>query len=295
MDYLESVSKTASIETWFDDRFGDWTADNRGPQRYFSPTVQGTFFTLPGTGDPGADCGEEVLFWCNECSRWFSGEHSCGERQCPHCNHIWVRDHARIMKGRVWDGRNRYLDRDEEKYRLHHIIVSIRVGLPRDSETYRALRRAAISLGKEAGIVGGCIVFHPWRESRDGAFDVDGPHFHIFGLGGWIKGLEEIEPYCDDIIVKRVANFDATQIEPFEYVLTHCGIAERTHAIVWFGNLAYNKMEKGPLEIVAHEKGEPQPEICPHCGSNNTTYVDMREVYGFIQRHPGAWMEPKPM
>lgn len=200
------------------------------------------------------------------------------------------------MRGRLWDGRDHYLDRDGKKYRLHHIIISYRMGIPVDADAYRALRRAAIEIGKEAGIVGGCIVFHPWRESRDSTFDVVGPHFHIFGLGERITPDIEVEPYSTDIIFKRVRDFDARQIEPFEYVLAHCGIAEGCHAVVWFGNLAYNKMEKGPQERRALDKAEPEPETCPYCGSNNTTYVDMREIYGFIQRHPASEdVPPKEM
>lgn len=264
-----------------------------GPQRYFSPTVQDTFFSLPGTGSPGTECGDDVSYWCNCCKRWFQQQHSCGERQCPHCSHIWVRNQARRMRGRLWDGRDYYEDKEGERYRLHHIIVSYRMGIPEDGESYRHLRRSAYKIGEEAGIVGGCIVFHPWRESRDNVYEVVGPHFHIFGLGRWIKPGDELEPYTDDIIVKRVEDFDARQIEPFEYVLTHCGIAEGCHAIVWFGNLAYNKMPRGPQERAAQAKAEPEPEICPHCGSNNTTYVDMREIYGFIQRHP-AWEDIPP-
>ena len=83
-----------------------------------------------------------------------------------------------------------------------------------------------------------------------------------------------MEPYTDDIIFKRVRDFDATQIDPFEYVLTHCGIPAGGHAIVWFGNLAYNKMEKGPLEVAAKVPREPHAETCPTCGSDDTYYVD---------------------
>lgn len=99
-----------------------------------------------------------------------------------------------------------------------------------------------------------------------------GCHFHIFGLGHRLVNDWEIEPYTDDIIFKRVRNFDARQLEPFEYVLSHCGIPEGSHAIVWFGNLAYNKMEKGPQEKRA---GEPAglPKTCPYCGGDNTTYL----------------------
>ena len=295
MEYLTSTISVHHIDNWFEERFGSPVADSRGPQRYFSPTVQGTFFSLPGTGDPGAECGDDVSYWCNCCKRWFEQQHSCGERQCPHCSHIWVRDHARIMRGRLWDGRDHY-NTGEKAYRVHHCIISFRAGIPENRSQYQDLRSYAYGLARGAGIEGGCVVFHPWRENRDGEFDVVGPHFHIFGLGHRISPDWEVEPYTDDIIFKRVRNFDARQRDPFEYVLSHCGIPEKGHAIVWFGNLAYNKMEKGPQELRALEKAEPEPETCPYCGSNNTTYVDMREIYGFIQRHPASEdIPPKEM
>ena len=127
MDYLTSAISVHHIDNWFEERFEDWQADSQGPQRYFSPTVQGTFFSLPGTGAAGSDCGDPVPFHCRACGEVFFVEHECGERQCPHCSYIWVRDRARIMKGRLWDGRDNY-NTGEKAYRLHHCIISCWLG-----------------------------------------------------------------------------------------------------------------------------------------------------------------------
>jgi len=144
----------------------------------------------------------------------------------------------------------------------------------------------------QAGLAGGCIVFHPWRESRDtAAFDVVGPHFHIFGLGKWIRPSTEVVPYDEDIIFKRVKNFDATQIDPWEYVLTHCGIMDDCHAVVWFGNLSYTAMLEGEREKIAKQIG--QNPKCPHCGSRDTEF--MREAMSSYVHKPEFWIEPKVM
>lgn len=175
------------------------------------------------------------------------------------------------------------------KARIHHAIVSYDIEIPDSRKAYKELCRDAYGLAKQAGISGGCIVFHPWRESRDtAAYDVVGPHFHIFGLGDWIKPSTEVVPYGTNIVFKRVKHFDARQIDPWEYVLTHCGIMEGTHAVVWFGCLAYNKMPRGDLESAAYEKSTRTP-LCPYCGSESSHVSEPRNY-----KH-GFWEEPKVM
>ena len=260
----------------------------------FPPSVQDTVlprFRLPGQGSPGSECGTATTFIClnKKCGKLFSIPAECGERQCPHCSYLWVRREARIMKGRCWDGRDYYRKRGERPLRLHHLVVSYSIGMPDDGNTYRDLRRHAYQLSLKAGLGGGCIVFHPWRESRDkSTFDVVGPHFHIFGLGNWIRPSTEVVPYDLDVVFKRVKHFDARQIDPWEYVLTHCGIMEGTHAVVWFGCLAYNKMPRGDLESAAYEKSTRTP-LCPYCGSESSHVSEPRNY-----KH-GFWEEPKVM
>lgn len=280
MDYLKSTISVHHIDNWVEERFGDWQAEPQGPQRYFTPTVQDTLFSLPGTGAPGSECGEDVFFWCKDCDKLFTIDDECGERECPHCSHIWARNEAEIMRGRLWDGRRHYYRKNGKRYRLHHCIVSYRMGVPRERRAYRNLRGFTIDLVRSAGLEGGCVVFHPWRESRDGEYSVVGPHFHIFGLGSWVKSGTEVEPYNDDILFKRVRDFNARQKDPFEYVLTHCGIAKGIHAVVWFGCLAYNKMPRGEKERAAREEREIRRRICPHCGRDSTDYVDTHVAPG---------------
>lgn len=267
-----------------------------GPQRYFSPTVQDTlttpFLTLPGTGEPGSLCGDDLFFWCRDCAKLFEIPEDCGERQCPHCNHIWARNEARIMRGRLWDGRRYYYRAHGKRFRLHHCIISYSMEIPTCGEAYRDLKRHAIHLAKEAGIDGGCLVFHPWREDRDKhQFDIVGPHFHIFGIGKWIKPADELnrDP-LDSVIFKRVRDFNARQRDPFNYVLTHCGIPQGGHAVIWFGLLAYNKMPRGEEERAAREERDARNQICTHCGGDNTSYVPVPYKY-----EPHFWIEPKEM
>lgn len=260
----------------------------------FPPVMRDTvsrFVSLPGQGAPGSECGTATTFIClnKKCGKLFSIPAECSERQCPHCSYLWVRKEARIMKARVWDGRDYYRKNGERPLRLHHLVVSYRIGIPDDRDAYRGLRRHAYQLALKAGLLGGCIVFHPWRESRDtAAFDVVGPHFHIFGLGKWIRPSTEVVLYDLDVIFKRVKHFNAKQIDPWEYVLTHCGIVEGMHAVVWFGSLAYNKMPRGELESAAYEKSTRTP-LCPHCGSESS---HVSEPYHY---KPGFWIEPKEM
>lgn len=272
--------------TGFGDTPFDW--------RTFPPAVQDTFlrplFQLPGQGEPGSECGTATTFIClnKKCGKLFSIPAECNERQCPHCSYLWARKEARIMKGRVWDGRDYYRERGTT-YRLHHIIVSYRIGIPDDGNAYRNLRRDTYKLAGKARLDGGCIVFHPWRENRDKlTYDVVGPHFHIFGLGKRIRPSTEVIPYDEDIVFKRVRHFNAKQMDPWEYVLNHCGIMKGTHAVVWFGNLAYNKMEKGYREERAGEKSVRTP-LCPYCGSASSHVSEPRHY------KPEFWIEPKVM
>jgi hypothetical protein len=246
------------------------------------PYILALQFRLPGQGKLGLNCGDTRLWQCEDCLQLFIVKSSCNQRECPECYGKWALMEARKIKERLWQGLRAYnhyhrelartytglgvshWDHRRPVYRIHHIIIS----LPKDyqflyEEQWIHVRRYLQYVAKCCGLDGGCIIYHPTRESSDSVYDVHGPHFHLFGIGHHILGGSI--PYAIwDTVVKRIP-FNAKNLDPYAYVLEHCGILKGRHAVVWFGLLAYNK-----FAVMEEESYGAAEEACPFCGSLNT-------------------------
>ena len=115
------------------------------------------------------------------------------------------------------------------------------------------MRRKAIRIAKRAGMIGGCLIFHPYRQDDDNKLWRWSPHFHIIGYG-WINPVYKETGWI--VRNHRVRNnLGATAY----YQLSHAGVKEGHHVITWFGTLSWAALRL-PREIV-------EPETCPICGS----------------------------
>jgi hypothetical protein len=142
--------------------------------------------------------------------------------------------------------------------------------------TYRQLRTEAVRVLKKAGLRGGCLIYHPWRELEDSAGVKTGewyysPHFHSVGFG-WIHGTPEIS-LRDGWVVKNHGlrkNVYATLM----YQLSHAGVSmpvarcgilpiakstgSKMHTVTWWGACSYNVL-RVPREVLESK------ECCPIC------------------------------
>ena len=81
--------------------------------------------------------------------------------------------------------------------------------------------------------------------------------FHMIGFG-WIRDTGRIYSETGWIVKNFGARRDVKATA--HYQLSHCGIHDDYHAVVWFGDLSYNKF-KCPPKVVEIPK-------CPLCGSD---------------------------
>jgi hypothetical protein len=199
---------------------------------------------------------------------------SCGRMQCPVCyEKAAAKESVRIS--------HRIMQYKVGKLLPIHMAVSV---AERDwALPFLKMRKLAERLALESGLLGGSIMFHPFRKVNESeeyeqlhpdfswrdapACWYVSPHFHIIGFG-WIHGERVREIYeRTGWIVKNLGVrkplpgqkvADAVR-GTAHYQLSHCGVNERFHTVVWFGALAYNKMHCSPVP--------PEEHSCPECGA----------------------------
>ena len=126
-------------------------------------------------------------------------------------------------------------------------------------EGYLAVRKWAVSHLKEAGAIGGCLVYHRWRQNKVSKEWRYGPHWHVVTYGfledsdefhartGWLyKKIERkrgSKRWGKYVLMNERAVYAVIR-----YALGHCAIGrhgergERTlHSVTWFGTMANNK------------------------------------------------------
>jgi len=231
-------------------------------------------WSLVGHGKSYSDCGTLRFRGClnieehyhaldrNQSGKAFvqGYKRSCARKECPICHESW----AGLEAGRVEYRLKAYGGR--KWHRPIHLSVSPEPDLW--NIDYETMRKEAYKVLKKVGIVGGSIIFHPFREKccacgstkdfesklcEKCGFDrfewYFSPHFHVIGYG-WHSGFVKNWVIRNHGVRKSV---HATIM----YQLSHAGVNEKYHTITWFGALAYNKLKIEPL---LEEKN-----ICPLC------------------------------
>lgn len=138
---------------------------------------------LPGKGLAGPGCQEPRGMRCGNCGSKFWSYHSCMERQCPVCYERWAAKEGRRAARRVWAGSLAlrsigYESGSNRRGRVPHVVVAL-VDDGFSPDEYMA---EAYLLAKRHGVLGGCAVFHPFRQDEFDAWVPDGNvHVHIVG------------------------------------------------------------------------------------------------------------------
>ena len=234
---------------------------------------------LVGNGEKYSDCGSVILFGCDNVDGHnvkglmedFRGKvyvemrrRTCLRAECPVCYEKWAGKEASKIEYRLKAFR-------VSRLKVIHVVISPSVGLD-----IAVSRRKVYKIAKEAGIIGGCVIIHPWRSVcafcgstlKHGfktCYQCGGtrhkwkwsPHFHLLGFG-WVKNVKAIHTKTGWIIknlgVRKTVGGSAL------YQLSHAGVKKKTHTVTWFGQLSYNKL-KIPKML------KPEKPKCPLCGN----------------------------
>lgn len=228
----------------------------------------------------------------------------CQSNKCSYCANYNLQRKTIEHAQKVEEAQKYVMRTQGKKYaRLQHIEVS-----PPPSEWLRYLtpegyakgKRTAFKLIKEAGLLGGAVVFHPFRQNKrdngktpeewtasedntqDGLSCRWGPHFHIVGVGfidphtvseihartGWvIKALRTGE---------EALNKPSEVLPVLKYIKTHAGVIpsdspyqppKALQSVNWFGLCAPNvRVEVGGIQTYTEE-------ISPENGARLNNYL----------------------
>jgi len=212
-------------------------------------------WSLPGHGEAYADCGTIRFRGClnvadhhqaldrNQEGKAFvqAYRRSCGRKECPKCYESW----AGLEAGRVEFRLNYYAGKWKRPIHVSANPSPELWGLP-----FEKLRSSAYHILKRVGIVGGSMIYHPFRQD-DSKKWVFSPHFHMIGYG-WHRGF-----YIKGWVVKN-HGVRKSVFYTAMYQLSHAGVNPQYHTVTWFGELSYNKLKAPPLI-------EEKPK-CPLCG-----------------------------
>jgi hypothetical protein len=208
--------------------------------------------------------------------------HSCDKPTCPKCMKFgWAVREASRMEKRLKEASNSF-------GLVEHIVASVPVELY--SLSLEALRKIAVKILANRGVIGGSMIFHGFRYANRKEAARKGvpfgwrwnPHFHVLGFVGGegygrcrtckgancyacrgFEGLTMREHKKDNWIVK-VLEKRKTVGGTCWYQLNHCSVrrgSKKSHAATWFGVCSYRKMKAGNLKDVGIK------HKCPICGS----------------------------
>lgn len=239
---------------------------------------------LTGTLDSHARCGEFVrALGCEDFGKDDNKHdrvietYSCHRPGCPICYESWAFREAEKATERLLEGQQLYHN-TRKNFTLKHTVfsppVSEHAKIKRLIEQghYNVLKRLVLDLMKKAGVIGGCVTPHFWRQVGEkeelpdnvtipaGLKDGDwyfSPHFHGITAGFLIPS----DKFFNETgwVYKNLGKRKSIKNTVF-YFLTHCANHEKHHAVSWFGIYSYNKLVTDFIEIA--EVNVP----CSACG-----------------------------
>ena len=226
----------------------------------------------------GKDCTNKVVVRHNHL--W------CHKSSCPICFiRGWSVRGARSIEGRLVEAEKRGFGKVE------HIMVSVGVADRGLSES--VMRKKCRDVLLDRGVIGGCMIFHGYREDKSRGVLVWSPHYHVLGfvLDGYGRCREcERKWNC----LKGCGGFDDRAWQAFQkdgyyvkvlaerktvfgtawYQLNHATLrlgVKRFHVVTWFGACGNRKFKSQKLEAEV---------VCPVCGSEmvRSAYVGKRHI-----------------
>ncbi len=251
---------------------GEKTAHpSRMVERFSQATGEGERFTdtlpplaLPGHGDLGDDCGEDIPRFCGDCGHVTHVGRTCYRSKCPRCWKGWDRRRATTISSKL-EGLRRYNEASEgpgwRGWKLHHLTLSPPDGFAVDSDdplqqVFDLLKEVLGFMNVETGV----LFYHPYRgqdgddrgfwkgvlpdgeevtmeETREELKHEDEQHFHAVVLAKFVPTehvTERVEAETGWVInrITKGEDSDVSLYDKYDlarsvsYCLSHTGIEE---------------------------------------------------------------------
>jgi len=235
-------------------------------------TVDGVIF--PATLKPHSTCGEfirvEQCLFYDETTEKGSKHTSktirmhCDRPGCEVCSEKWAEHEANRCTERLKDGATAYWRHGVKLGFARHWAISPpqewAKGLIKEKGLFgiAQLRKKAVNLVKRAGVRGGAVVVHPWRQDNHSKGWYLSPHIHVVGYGVMMHSDKFFEMsggwvYHNKGVRKSIFG-------TMKYLLSHAGIADGRHTVTYFGLFSYNKLAKKVIKTIK------ETSVCSECG-----------------------------
>lgn len=252
-------------------------------------------FRIPGTLDKTSDDCNTVVSaeYCKDCGKVEARFYHCNNWDCPTC-YFWTASRAaHRLEDRLMGVQRAYSMVGKHPGRIMHITFSVPETEYEDFD-YKESRKKCIEHSKMIGVLGGSVIFHPyrikkeyhkplydamktaglpggiWRGIHDNLLGFDSwrdyvtfaPHFHVLGFYPRIvlksnKFFELTGWMYKAIGVTQERNVYRTA----RYILTHHAVLSG-QCVVYFGISSYSKTSVESVKAVTFKR-------CPHCGSED--------------------------
>jgi len=204
----------------------------------------------------------------------------CGRISCPKCYQNAISRLAVRVSNRVECAivkHNSVCDESRRAVKPLHVIYSFAKrhydALSTDDGLKRLEKKMRVHL-KECGVIGGVVIYHPFRFNEGVPYF--SPHFHIIALGyldmdrivavNRRTRLDPNDKTSGDVIkmvkFKHGNRNSYTINDPLHvrslvaYALSHAGIPDKGHSVTYFGSLSYNQLHVRSVLEHARESSE---------------------------------------
>jgi len=228
-------------------------------------------FRLPGQSEPYRTCSKWSIRGCLN-SHLHNGKgnyiqpykKNCSRSCCRVCAEAWANREA-----------NRATRRHAKRIKVlggkaSHVIFSPPPCAV--SWDYETIDGEFKKIGKEVGMTGASVIFHPARFHDKKMIPYASPHFHTVAYG-WFDGnkIAKIAKEKGWTIKKiRTIKDEGEIFATIKYLLSHAGIRQKvietkkgkkqlrtSHTVRWLGDVSYRKLKV--------EKEEKEDRVCPEC------------------------------
>lgn len=262
-------------------------------------------FRIPGTQSKTSEYCNTVVGaeYCKDCGKAEARFYHCNNWDCPECYFYTASRAAHRVESRLMGVQLAYVNYGKHPGKIMHITFSVPES---DYEGFvlDAYYKKCIKHADMIGVLGGAVVFHPFRiktELRKPVYDAvkalglkgglwSGIHSDVLRLGNWKEYVYfaphfHVLGYYPKIVMKSNVFHELTGwvykaigvsqqrnvYRTARYLLTHTAVPDgHKQAVHYFGIASNSKTSVESIKIKEFKK-------CPECGSENYYLINCGE------------------